>query len=229
MHVRQEQRIGLLGGSFNPVHIGHLRLAVEVREVLELDRIDLLPVYNPPHKCARNQLGFFSRTAMLEAAVQDVEGVQVSTVESEVSGASYSFNTLHRLRSRLGAVPYFIMGCNDLLCLPDWYRGVELPTLCHLVVADRSGLGMDRAAVFAREIWPGCEAVSESCFRLPFGTELHFVSLLRLDISSSLIRELWLSGRSIRYLVPDPVLDWMEGNRGEVRKVWGEDVLSVKV
>jgi nicotinate-nucleotide adenylyltransferase len=218
--VKKTQRIGLLGGSFNPVHIGHLRLALEVREVLGLDRVDLLPVYNPPHKSAERQLRFFSRVAMLEAAVREIPGLRVSTMESEVEGASFSFNTLHRLQGRMEEIPYFILGCNDLLCLPDWYRGVELPSRCHLVVADRSGLGMDRAVAFARDTWPGCEAVSDTAWRLPFGTEIHFVSLLRLDISSSLIRNLWLAGRSIRYLVPDPVFQWMKDNAQEVREAW---------
>ena len=221
--MQETQRIGLLGGSFNPVHIGHLRLALEVRDALGLDRVDLLPVYNPPHKCGENQLDFLSRAAMLEAAVKDVPGIRVSTVESEVPGASYSFNTLKRLKDRLHAPPWFIIGFNDLLCLPDWYRGLELPSLCHLLVADRSGLGRVRAMEFAGDAWPGCELVSDCVCRLPFGTEIHFVPLLRLDISSSLIRELWLSGRSIRYLVPDPVLGWMEDNAQEVRKVWERD------
>ena len=130
----------LLGGSFNPPHIGHLRLAIEVREALGtlVDSLVLVPCGNPPHKRADSLLPFALRAEMTRAAVRGLPGISVSEEEGERQGYSYTWDTLSRYREKLpGRELYFVIGTPDFALLHTWHRGLELPRLCQFIVVAR--------------------------------------------------------------------------------------------
>lgn len=128
------KRIGIFGGSFNPVHIGHLRFVIEVKERLGLDRVDLVPCANPPHKPSSDLLPFDLRFQMLADACRELDGIEVNDIESHLEGPSYTHRTLEEYRRREpDARPMFILGTLDLLTLPSWHRGPELTDIASII------------------------------------------------------------------------------------------------
>lgn len=163
----QHPRIGILGGTFNPVHNGHLRLAVEVGEALGLERVLLTPCALPPHKSGNGLLPFELRVALLREAVRGVPMLEVNTLEGELDGPSYTWVSLTEWHRRRGAAfradesvepgrrPFFMMGAESFAALDSWRRGLELPKLAHLLMVPRGG---DELALFResiRRFWPG--------------------------------------------------------------------------
>ncbi|HJA08656.1 MAG TPA: nicotinate (nicotinamide) nucleotide adenylyltransferase [Candidatus Mailhella merdigallinarum] len=221
-------RVGLLGGTFNPVHAGHIRHALEVGEALNLERVLLTPAAVPPHKAAAGLLPFALRVELARAAARGASRLGVNTLEGELDGPSYTFVSLRAWRERHpGVTPFFLMGVEDFAALRSWHRGLELPELARLVVVPRAGSdrGLFHAAL--ERYWPGASAGAERAdgsgresVRLPDGGVCDFLPVPRLDISSSFVRERWLAGRDIRALVPDGVLDLMEARREEIRRAW---------
>jgi nicotinate-nucleotide adenylyltransferase len=217
------QTIGILGGSFNPLHIAHLRLALEVREQLGLNQIDLVPAAIPPHKHTRNLLPFSVRFNLLRDAVQDLVWMRVNDLEARRQGPSYTYDTLRAYRlanpeNRL----FFIMGSEDLVLLPSWYKAACLPQWAHLVIVCRGGLGRQGADELIRKLWPASRMTSQGWHLAEGHLPIFFLEMNRLDISSSLIRDKWRKGQSIRYLVPDSVEHYVQEHREEVARVWGE-------
>ena len=132
------RRIGLLGGTFNPVHNGHLRSAVEVRERLALDELRLVPSARPPHRAAP-EVTAEQRLAMVQLALAGSDELQVDARELQRSSPSWTVDTLASLRAELGpqAVVFFILGWDAFCGLPGWHRWQELLELAHLVVLQR--------------------------------------------------------------------------------------------
>ena len=227
--------IGILGGSFNPVHVGHVRLALEVLEASHaalppLSAVHLIPSAQPPHKPAADMLPFALRLAMLKAAVQDMPGLMVNDLEGQRRGPSYTWDTLTAYHTLYPAARLlFVVGGEDYGALSQWHRGLELPQLTHIGMVPRAGA--DDAA-FAEETsrhWPEARIVrqADSLYAdLPGGARLYYLPLPRLDISASLIRERWLKGGNVRYLLPDPVLTVLEEHRDTVRQCWQNNPLA---
>jgi nicotinate-nucleotide adenylyltransferase len=223
----------ILGGSFNPPHIGHLRLVVEVYEALGgmIDGVDLMPCARPPHKDITHLLPFDLRAAMLDALVGDTPFLRCNRQESLRDGESYTWMTLQDCRK---AAPdtdfYFIMGSVDFAQLPDWFRGLELPALCHFVVAPRGEDTVEAFAATTRAFWPKaeerpCALPGGSCTALTgegggSGGLAYFLPLPRLDVSASYLRRLWLAGRSLDYLVPEAALRLLRESRHIVDACW---------
>jgi nicotinate-nucleotide adenylyltransferase len=213
--------VGILGGCFNPVHNGHLRLAIEVREQLDLARVELMPAHVPPHKPGEGMLPFALRAALAEAAVAGVPGLAVSRLEAERPGPSYTVDTLAALRAaRPGVRPWFILGAADLADLPGWHRWREIPALCDLAVAGRGEAGPEAMAAFVAAHWPGAGPDGAGGWLLPGGGRLRPVALQRLDISASDVRARWLAGRSLAGLVPAAVERALAQAAGVVRAAW---------
>ena len=213
--------IGILGGTFNPVHVAHLRMALEVLEQLVLTRIDLVPVARAPHKNNAGLLPFSVRSALVRRAVAGVPQLHVNDLESHRPGPSYTYDTLAEYRRREpDAELFFIMGSEDLKTLPKWYRGLELPALAHLIVVCRAGWGRLSMDARVEQAWPGSDITSTG-WRLP-GTmkDIRYLEMPRLDISASMIRDKWTHGRSLRFLVPEQVETYLEICRDEVAGWW---------
>jgi nicotinate-nucleotide adenylyltransferase len=188
-------RVGLLGGTFNPPHIGHLVIASQALAMLELDRVLFVPVHEPPHKAIEADPGVEHRVAMCRLAVAEEEHVDVSLVEVEVPGPSFTVDTLSRLHDRCpGDQLTFIVGGDMALSLPAWREPAAILSLASLGVAEREGVA--RADITERLADLDIENV-------------RFFDMPRIDVSSSLIRRYVAAGRPIRYLVPDPVADYI--------------------
>ena len=189
-------RLGLLGGTFNPPHIGHLVSAHQALSQLELDRVLLVPVHEPPHKGVEADPGVEHRVALCRCAVEGEERLEVSLLDAEVPGPSYTVDTLRRLHERCpGDDLTFIVGGDMALSLPSWREPEAILELAELGVAEREGVR--RADIAERLAGLGTDRV-------------RFFDMPRLDISSSLIRRLVAAGRPIRYLVPDGVAAYIE-------------------
>jgi nicotinate-nucleotide adenylyltransferase len=189
-------RVGLLGGTFNPPHIGHLVCASHAIAALELDRVLLVPVHEPPHKAIEADPGVEHRVQMCRLAVSEDERLDVSLVDAEVPGPSFTVDTLSRLHDRCpGDQLTFIVGGDMALSLPTWREPEAILKLAGLGVAEREGV---RRADISERL-AGLDTA-----------KLQFFDMPRIDVSSSLVRRLVAAGRPIRYLVPDAVAGYIE-------------------
>jgi len=199
-------RAGILGGTFDPVHFGHLRAAEEVAEAFELSSVIFIPAAKPPHKEERELTPFNHRWRMLELALASNPRFVLSDVEHRRPGKSYSVETLTQLLSDYGfdAHLYFILGFDAFLALPTWHRYRDLFSLCHFVVVARPGYflaELDRMLhTSVSELYRFDEQMQE--FVHPGHRPVHVRQVTLMDISSSKIRELLVRGRSVTYLLP---------------------------
>lgn len=194
--------IGLLGGTFDPVHLGHLRLAEEAREQLGLDRVLFLPAPRPWRKARRTITPVAQRLAMVRLAVAGNPHFAVSTLELERAGPTYTADTLEALHAELGAgvTLHFILGADALRDLPNWSRPERIVALTRLAVAERRrGALRDLATLEARV--PGLTIALER------------VAMPLLAISSTDLRRRAAAGRSLRYLAPDAVAAYIAEHR----------------
>jgi nicotinate-nucleotide adenylyltransferase len=204
--ARETGRIGVLGGTFNPIHLGHLRSAEEVREAQRLDRILFVPSASPPHKRRDGLASAAHRLAMVRAAVAGNPFFKVSTIEIERSGHSYSVDTLRALRARMPRAAFsFIMGSDAFREIDTWKDYESIFGLCDLVVTSRPPVDetplVELLPVAVRDqFWYVKRALTHRT-----GNQIIFQRISSLDISASSIRERLAVGLSIRYLVPPSV------------------------
>jgi nicotinate-nucleotide adenylyltransferase len=189
--------VGVLGGTFNPPHVAHLLCAQEAYDQLGLDGVLLMPVAVPPHKEAAGDPGAAARLAMCERAAAGDDRLAVSDLEVRRGGPSYTADTLRALHdARPGVDLTFIVGGDMASSLPTWRAPQEVVGLARLAVAEREGAR--RADILERlATIPG--AVDR----------VDFFDLPRMDVSSSLVRRRVAAGRPIRYLVTDPVAEYI--------------------
>jgi nicotinate-nucleotide adenylyltransferase len=206
-------KIGLFGGTFDPIHWGHLRNAEEVREAFRLDRILFIPAAVPPHKKRQPTTTAQDRLAMVRRASAKNPGFAVSTVELSRSGRSYSFDTLRYFakREKKRDSIYFILGMDAFRDIGSWKDYKEIFPLCHLIVTSRPGRGdsfkLGDIPVAVRKLF--CYDSKIGAYRHQSGTRLHFLKLTDIAISASEIRARVKAGKSIRYLVPSEVEDYI--------------------
>jgi nicotinate-nucleotide adenylyltransferase len=186
-------RVGILGGTFNPPHLGHLVCAQEARDQLALDRVLLMPVNTPPHKVAEGDPGAAHRVAMCEAAVAGDPCLEVSRVEVERGGPSYTVDTLKALHAEAPDDELtWIVGGDMAYALPAWREPETILSLAMLGVAERDGLRR-------RDIVERLSGLRGAAGRV------RFFDMPRIDLSSSVLRQRAATGRPLRYLVPEAV------------------------
>jgi nicotinate-nucleotide adenylyltransferase len=184
--------LGILGGTFNPPHVGHLVMVQEALNQLGLDRVVLMPVARPPHKEAVADPGATVRLELCRLAVADAPDVSVSDLEIERGGASYTVDTLRALHDRVPEHALtFIVGGDMADSLPTWKEPEAVLELARLAVAERDGLRREDIAARLEPLHRGDRVV--------------FFDMPRIDLSSSAIRERVADGRPLKYLVPEPV------------------------
>ena len=189
-------KLGLLGGTFNPPHLGHLVCAQEAFVQLGLDRVVFMPVFAPPHKEAERDPGVEHRVALCVRAVADDPRFTVSRLEADTPGRSYTLDTLSRLHeSSPDDELTFIVGGDMAYSLPTWHEPEAVLALATMAVAEREGVGRTD--------------ITERLAGLAGAEKIRFFDMPRLDISSSLIRRRVAAGLPIRYLVPDAVADYI--------------------
>jgi len=193
--MNMKRKIGLMGGTFDPIHHGHLLMAEAVREQYGLDKVLFIPSSQPPHKQGRKVAPAHARLLMTEMAVLGNRYFEVSQIELHRQGPSYSVDTLRELHSLHGgeAEFYFITGADAINELATWHEAGELLRLCHFIAATRQGCALDLPRL-RRELG---ESVVEE--------RIHELSTPELEISSTDIRARIRDGHSIKYLVPAAV------------------------
>jgi nicotinate-nucleotide adenylyltransferase len=206
--------VGILGGTFDPVHFGHLRLAVEAAESCGLAQVRLIPAGTPPHRAppvapARHRL------QMVRLAAAGCPGLVVDEREVSKTTPCYTVETLAGLRAELGdAVPLcLILGMDQYLDLATWHRWRELFGFAHLVVAERPGFGgSPRPEGPLAEEHAARAADDHRALRAAPAGAIVRIAITALDISASGIRARLAARRSVRYLLPDAVLDYIQAN-----------------
>lgn len=213
-----DMHIGLFGGTFNPVHIGHLRAALEVVEKFPLDECYLVPSATPPHKAAGDMVDANIRYDMICRAVAGQAVLKVSDIELMRAGPSYTVDTIRLFREKLPKSDrlYLIVGLDAFLELDTWKSYRTLLKSVAFIVMSRPERGLERSSERWRTLNDFlCHVISEeytgseerSVFSHPQLMPVHVINVTMLDISSSKIRELIRSGCSVRYLLPAEVLD----------------------
>ena len=214
-------RIGLFGGTFNPVHFGHLRAALEVKEGYDLDEVILIPAALPPHKIPTDVADAADRMQMLNLALEDVSGLKVSDVELKRSGPSYTIDTVQYLRQTLPgqARILLMMGMDAFLEIDSWKSYNELLEQIPFIIISRPNTG-NCGTNFG---WKFLEdyltskistdyvfSESQNCYRAKDKQPVYIYEVTGLDISSTRIRSLVSKGRLIRYLVPQKVAHFIQ-------------------
>ena len=209
------RRIGLLGGTFNPIHRCHLTLAHDVHHRLNLDQVLFIPTGDPPHKLAVGLAPAEDRLAMVTLALEEEPSFAVSDIEVRRPGISYSIDTVRLLQQEweASAEPYFLVGLDAFLDLSSWRRADDLLTCCHFVVVSRTGASftelsrmellprLDKAAL--RELENG--RTDSLVFELPAARRLFLLAIPPCLVSATLIRERLRLGASLDGLLPAQV------------------------
>jgi nicotinate-nucleotide adenylyltransferase len=204
--------VGVFGGTFNPVHYGHLRSALELVERLQLEQLRLMPSASPPHRdtpeCSAER-----RAAMVELAVSGEPRLVCDAREMQRPGKSYTIDSLIELRGELGAQQglCMVLGCDAVQDIATWHRWQELLDWAHIVVIARPGWQLPRAGDLAQWLKTHQLESPELLRQRPCGG-IVIEELRPLAISSTEIRDLLASGRSARYLMPQSVVDYIQAH-----------------
>lgn len=186
LEVKQRKQVGLLGGSFNPVHLAHLVMADQVGRSLGLDKVSLMPSYESPHVDHKEAISAAHRLKMLQLALEDNDYLDIEMIELIRKGKSYTYDTMKLLKEREPQTDfYFIIGGDMVAYLPKWHRIDELMELVNFVGVKR----------------PGYDETS------PY--PIIWVDVPQISLSSTKVRQKIAQGCSLKYLVPDKVLDYI--------------------
>ncbi|HQR61314.1 MAG TPA: nicotinate-nucleotide adenylyltransferase [Methylophilaceae bacterium] len=207
------QAIGILGGTFDPIHFGHLRMAQELYDELHLANVHFVPAASPPHR-DQPQTTTTHRVAMTRLAIATNPAFTLDTRELGRPGPSYTFDTLSELRAELGADKplCLLIGGDAFLGLPTWHRWRELLAHAHIVVAHRPGAVPSEAAMSEelRALWRQHGTDNPAHLHASPGGSILLHRITALDISASSIRASLRQGGSVRYLLPDAVADFIQ-------------------
>lgn len=183
------KKVGILGGTFDPPHHGHLLIANEVLSVLDLDEVWFMPNQEPPHKKKSVSISNEDRLHMLKLAIKGNDRFKIQTLELERNGPSFTIDTMRLIKSQYkDTLFYFIIGADMIEYLPKWHKIDELVKLVHFV-------GVERPKYSHNTAYP-----------------VLFVDVPAMNVSSSMIRERLKSGKTVRYLLPDSIIEYIEEN-----------------
>lgn len=211
MTMPPARRIGVLGGTFDPVHIGHLRSALEVAEVLALDELRLMPNARPPHRDTP-QVSAQDRLEMVRCAVEGVPTLSVDARELARDTPSYTIETLELMRAELAASDqlFLLLGWDAFCGLPSWHRWEELLQHCHILVLQRPDADVEPPDALRNLL--AARSVSDPQALVGPAGQIAFVWQTPLAVSATQIRQLLASGKSVRFLVPDAVLAYIDAH-----------------
>jgi len=194
-------KIGVIGGTFDPIHYGHLIIAEEARVKVGLAKVIFIPAGNPPHKLRRPYSPAHHRYKMVELAIASNPYFEISPIEINRPGPSYSVDTMAILREEMGpnVELYFIMGVDSLAGILTWHKPEELIKLCKIIAVNRPGYGVDIDAL--NSLIPGIKE------------QVIFIKAPEIGISSTEIQQRVREGLPIRYLVPPEVERYIYENK----------------
>jgi len=204
--------IGILGGTFNPIHFGHLRMAQELAEVLQFDEVLFIPAANPPHK-AIPSVSASHRAKMVNIAIADNPLFKSDERELKRNGASYTFDTLVSLKDELdkNTALCLILGSDAFINLNTWHRWQELLHYCHLVLVQRPSVLNSEPKLAANLELLLRDHYTENIADLTVKSSgfIHMQKITALDISSTAIREMFKHGLTPRYLMSDQQINYI--------------------
>lgn len=188
-------RFGIMGGSFDPIHYGHLMLAEQIRTQFHLDKVYFIPVGNAPHKAAGHMTDKMDRYEMTVLATMNNPGFSVSRIEIDSDTVSYTINTVKKLKEKLEKEDtlYFITGADAIIELETWKNFKALLGICKFIGATRPGIDTSKMIQKIDEL------------KVNYGADISITTVPALAISSTDIRERVGDGQSIKYLLPEPV------------------------
>jgi nicotinate-nucleotide adenylyltransferase len=190
-------RVGILGGTFNPPHLGHLVCAQEAYRQLDLDQVLFIPARVPPHKPVTDEPGVEHRLEMCRVAVRGDDRFTVSELEVQRDGPSYTVDTLIELKTRAASNELVLILGGDIAAgLPHWHRPEQVLELCTPAITLRPGTSR--------------EQVDDALRQLGGGERAEFFEMPKIGVSSTMVRDRVRSGQPIRYLVPDAVAEHIE-------------------
>lgn len=201
--------IGIMGGTFDPIHFGHLRTALEIAESCGMEQVRFIPGSVPPHR-PQPQASAEQRWAMVKLAIEDEPLFYADRRELERQGHSYTVDTLSSLRADLGAkIPLaFVLGMDAFLAFRSWHRWQDIMQLAHLVVMSRPGYAPDP------QDWYGQLLAQTTCeLRSTTAGRVTFLAVTQLDISATAIREVCKTKKSVRFLLPDAVNQYIQAHK----------------
>lgn len=195
------QKIGVIGGTFDPIHYGHLAAAEEARARVGLDKVTFVVARLPPHKLDEEVTPVQHRLAMVRLGIASNPFFEISTVDMERPGPSYTVDTISMLREQWGedSQVFFIMGLDSLAEMPTWHQPERLIQLCRLVAVTRPGIEVDLPAL--ERLIPGLSA------------RLEIIDMPEVEISSSDLRRRVREGLPIKYQVPEEVERYIREHR----------------
>lgn len=192
-------KIGIIGGTFNPIHLAHLYIAYEAKCQLNLDKIIFIPTGSPPHKKDMEILEASLRYNMVYEAIKNYEDFEISDYEIEKKGLSYTFETLEYLKKDDNEL-YFITGADCLMDIEKWKYPEKIFKLCNFVVFNRAGYSKKNLRIQKEKI------------QQKFNTNITFLDIIDLEISSSIIRNRIKEGKRIDFFMPREVLEYIITN-----------------
>ena len=198
--VAVRKNIGVFGGSFDPVHLGHLRSVLEVKQALSLDEMRIVPSGNPQHRDSA-RVAAKHRVAMLQLAVQQTPGIEIDQREVQNTGTSYSIDTLASVAAdHPGSHLTLVIGMDQFSVFDTWHRWQEILQNCRLAVMERPGetLSDTGRSILQRTNKPGNADI------------IHVIAVTQMEISSSRIRDDLARHKDIRFLVPSAVRDYIQ-------------------
>ena len=193
------EKIGIIGGTFNPIHLAHLYIAYEAKNQLNLDKIIFMPAGSPPHKRDSNILRASLRYNMVKKAIEDYEEFTVSDYEIRKKGYSYTFETLEYLKNDDNKL-YFITGADCLLDIEKWKCPEKIFEVSDLVVFSRGGYKKEELLIQKDKI------------DKKYNTNVNFLDIIDLEISSSMIRERIKADKRVDFFLPEGVLNFIIDN-----------------
>jgi nicotinate-nucleotide adenylyltransferase len=196
------KKIGIMGGTFNPIHYGHLFLAENAYEQIGLDQVLFMPSKNPPHKAKPVAVSDQQRTDMIRLAIRDNPHFILSTMELHRDGITYTADTLTLLKKeKPDNHYYFIVGADSLFMMQDWYQPQTIFQLCTVVAASRDKIEkeqLEKQALYLKK---------------QFQADILLLDMPTIQISSANIREKTAMGKSVRYYLPEKVVNYITDNR----------------
>lgn len=192
-------KIGIIGGTFNPIHLAHLYIAYEAKCQLNLDKVIFMPAGSPPHKKNEDILEASLRYKMVQEAIKNYEDFEISNYEIEKEGFSYTYETLENFKSK-DNILYFITGADCLINIEKWKSPDRIFKTSNLVVFNRPGYDKESLKLQKNEI------------EKKYNTSINFLDIMNLEISSSMIRSRIENGKRIDFFVPNTVLGFIREN-----------------
>ncbi len=199
MDEAKARRVGIMGGTFDPIHYGHLVAAEEAREAFKLDKIIFVPAGTPPHKVDRQITPARHRYLMTLLAIMGNPGFEASRVDLDRGKVTYTVDTLQDLRKILPETDlYFITGADAILEILHWKAPREVLSLAEFIAVTRPGYGLDQLSTALGPLYE------------PFQDRIHILEMPPMGMSSTDLRRRLAEGRSVRYLLPEPVVTYIQ-------------------